>query len=244
MEGIKERWSPVFFFFFLLIVLSVFSCHSRRLTSCSSLSELPSLVVWHQTRLGTESKSRRSEWEKDEEEQQSNYLLLADIYPALLTPHPMSRLLFVHSFLHTFLALIRQTVYCLVICLSQFCLLSSVFHDHPTSRFAFLYPAFHLTLPYSTWFYFFPPRCLIRLLSFILRPSPCRPHRCSPFLHLSQLNIYRKFPVHPLLPAYPVLFLRVTLQNNIMWHMYWVLTLFSSPFFWSLWYELTHVLTQ
>lgn len=36
MEGIKEWWSPIFFFF-LLIVLSVFSCHSRRLTSCSSV---------------------------------------------------------------------------------------------------------------------------------------------------------------------------------------------------------------
>lgn len=159
MEGIKEWWSPIFFFFFLLILLPVFSCHSRRLTSCSSLSELPSLVVWHQTRLGTESKSRRSEWEKErwrgttKQLSPSGWHLSSSPHP----PHPMSRLLFVHSFLHTFLALIRQTVYCLVICLSQFCLLSSVFHDHPTLPcFAFLYLAFHLTLPYSAWFYFSP----------------------------------------------------------------------------------------
>lgn len=151
MEGIKEWWSPIFFSFFSSYFLSslVILAASRLAPLCQSYQ-----VWWSDTRQDWAQKARAggvSERKKDEEEQQSNYLLLADIYPALLTPpHPMSRLLFVHSFLHTFLALIRQTVYCLVICLSQFCLLSSVFHDHPTLPcFAFLYLAFHLTLPYS-----------------------------------------------------------------------------------------------
>lgn len=131
---------PNFFSFFSSYFLSslVILAASRLAPLCQSYQ-----VWWSDTRQDWAQRARAggvSERKKDEEEQQSNYLLLADIYPALLTPpHPMSRLLFVHSFLHTFLALIRQTVYCLVICLSQFCLLSSVFHDHPTLPcFAFL----------------------------------------------------------------------------------------------------------
>lgn len=125
---------PNFFSFFSSYFLSslVILAASRLAPLCQSYQ-----VWWSDTRQDWAQRARAggvSERKKDEEEQQSNYLLLADIYLALLTPpHPMSRLLFVHSFLHTFLTLIRQTVYCLVICLSQFCLLSSVFHDHPTS---------------------------------------------------------------------------------------------------------------
>lgn len=243
MEGIKEWWSPIFFSSHRTFCLFLSFSPSHVLLLCQSYQ-----VWWSDTRQDWAQRARAggvSERKKDEEEQQSNYLLLADIYPALLSPPPHVTP-FVRSLFPTYIFSLDSSD-CLLPCYLSLSILSAFF-CFPWSPhlpcFAFLYLAFHLTLPYSAWFYFFPPRCLIRLLSFILRPSPRRPQRCSPFLNFNHLDIYRKFPVHSLLPAYPVLFLHVTLQNNIMWHMYWVLTLFSSPSFWSLWYELTHVLTQ
>lgn len=144
MEGIKEWWSPVFFssFFFSSYFLSflVILAASRLAPFCQSYQ-----AWWSDTRQDWAQRARAGGVSERKMKRNNKAIISFWLTSIQLSspPHPMSRLLFVHSFLHTFLALIRQTVYCLVICLSQFCLLSSVSMITPP-------PLFCLTLPYST----------------------------------------------------------------------------------------------
>lgn len=173
MEGIKEWWSPIFFSFFSSYFLSslVILAASRLAPLCQSYQ-----VWWSDTRQDWAQRARAggvSERKKDEEEQQSNYLLLADIYPALLTPPPHVTP-FVRSLFPTYIFSLDSSD-CLLPCYLSLSILSAFF-SFPWSPhlpcFAFLYLAFHLTLPYSAWFYFSPLdawfSCFLSFCDFLL----------------------------------------------------------------------------
>lgn len=135
-----------------------------------------------------------------QEEQQSNYLLLQ--LTCMLAWFPACVMSFVHLNSPSFLVSLRQAVYCLVFCLPSFlpnlglCFLWSAFPQ----PIPFIWPHFdHVSMtPFSR-----PITCPSFPLQFAL--STClKVVFTSPFRHV----------LHSRTPEY-----------NIIWHMYWVVTL-------------------
>lgn len=241
--------------------------------SSSSLSPLPSLVVWHQTRLGTQSKSQRSKREGERKTSSNNKAIISSsgwhLYRSRPPPHPVPILpLHVTSFVR----LPFSSIFGLD---SWDCLLSRWLSPSISSARFFCFPwsvslsiSFFPPPPLPSRFLFHPSFCLFASLNLAFNSSsfgliffPAPPDSLVfslvlaffwPLSFPQSLTVCLSFL--PLLPSFQCSYPKhenmnlvcslFPLQHNVRWHMYWVLTLSLFLWFVCLWCELTRVLTQ
>lgn len=157
MEGIKEWWSPIFFL-------------SSHRTSCLLLLFSPPHVLLLSVRVTKSGgltpdkighrEQEPEEWVRERKMKRNNKAIISFWLTSiqLSSPPPPHVTPFVRSLFPTYIFSLDSSD-CLLPCYLSLSILSAFF-SFPWSPhlpcFAFLYLAFHLTLPYSVWFYFSP----------------------------------------------------------------------------------------